>query len=332
MYDVPLTHLSSFSRVFISFGQGSATFMDTKDCVDFLLCDGSGQPENSKKSLFVTSNSVMSFDGLLSFWDPIEGSRNGGIGPDEIALKHHEPVRNSDGDWKMLNAGWMLADAVLLTANILFCEPNVICVPHFIDMQNYRSSELNKADGPLHVILVSANNYQRLLQEFGSDSPIFQKAHCLIALRLAGFLDSTAASDAVNSLKQHFHAVNIHVKPYGALDDSDHQSVNQHQSAIFFRQLFDDLYIRYKVHRLEINAGGKVLAILVELGLLDEMRMTVSGQLVGSFNGRGERRPSLFPSNRHWAATNNPHLIFKRLKQFGQQLVFYRCQLIYRHV
>jgi len=98
---------------------------------------------------YTWSNTVCSVDGVISFLEP--GTSAG----KEIALGHI-PRSGSGSDWRLLNGGWMFADAVVSSGTNLRTEPDLLYSPHFEDLQNYRLNVLKKPKAhPLQVHCLS---------------------------------------------------------------------------------------------------------------------------------------------------------------------------------
>jgi len=82
---------------------------------------------------------------------------------------------------------------------------------------------------------------------------------------------------------------------------------------------------------LDITAGGKTIAALIERKLVDEYRVTISGHLVGSKNTTLQYRPTQFNTSRIYTHFNNPHVVYEKTASFGNHHIFIRGLLIYRH-
>ncbi|KAJ3101167.1 hypothetical protein HDU96_010116 [Phlyctochytrium bullatum] len=72
---------------------------------------------------YAWSNSVATLDGVLHFLDP-------GSCVSDIALKSVAD-EDSFADYRLLNGGWSMADAVLITGQILRHEPDAKCAIRF---------------------------------------------------------------------------------------------------------------------------------------------------------------------------------------------------------
>jgi len=93
---------------------------------------------------------VSSLDGIIGWQE--NDSQSGA----EIAMSHI-PNSGSESDWRLLNGGWMMADAVLGTGEILRNEPDIKWTPKFDDMINERISE-KKSKYPINVVLSGSGN------------------------------------------------------------------------------------------------------------------------------------------------------------------------------
>eukprot|EP00296_Roombia_truncata_P003409 JP439613.1.p1 GENE.JP439613.1~~JP439613.1.p1 ORF type:complete len:116 (+),score=2.85 JP439613.1:54-350(+) len=95
-------------------------------------------------------------------------------------------------------------------------------------------------------------------------------------------------------------------------------------------------YIRQKlqVQFLDVSAGGKVLAQLYHEKLIDEVRLTISGQIAGLFSSQGQERTKWFcPPEGYPAFTHvtSPLVHFKGIRAYGENHLFVRGAVEYRH-
>jgi riboflavin biosynthesis pyrimidine reductase len=107
----------------------------------------------------------------------------------------------------------------------------------------------------------------------------------------------------------------------------------EEEEEIDFLQAFQRLRQDYKINYLDISCGGKTIAHLLHLGLLDEIRMTLAGQIAGPFSAfTGQPRPRLFPmGSPSYESHNSPLVSWKEIRTIGSHLIFLRGSYQYRH-
>ncbi|KAJ3215070.1 hypothetical protein HDU67_000850 [Dinochytrium kinnereticum] len=113
------------------------------------------------------SNSVLTLDGVLHFLDP-------GSTVSDIALKGVMDVgHHSLADYRLLNAGWSMADGVLITGQILRDEPEASCIVSFDDLCRYRTEVLGfKEKHPINLILTESCDLDFRHPIFNPDNPL----------------------------------------------------------------------------------------------------------------------------------------------------------------
>jgi riboflavin biosynthesis pyrimidine reductase len=95
--------------------------------------------------------------------------------------------------------------------------------------------------------------------------------------------------------------------------------------------LVQHLFLHEQVRLLDISAGGKCASEMMHAKVVDELRLTTSGQLCGPLNLGGQLRPSLFPASLPYSFNDNPHLEYLAIRLLCKQHLFSRLQIIYRH-
>jgi riboflavin biosynthesis pyrimidine reductase len=88
------------------------------------------------------------------------------------------------------------------------------------------------------------------------------------------------------------------------------------------------------IRRLDVSAGGSVIRHLVDLGKLDEIRITQTGQIIGWLSSVGRERPSLFPKNervKSYGPRESPLVAWKGVRLIGEHFIFLRGVLEYRN-
>jgi riboflavin biosynthesis pyrimidine reductase len=260
-------------------------------------------PTNSNR-IYCWSNSLITIDGMLHF---LESSKNVG----EIAMQHvKEADPHQEADWRLLNGSRAFADAVLLTGQILRDESDADCSVKYADLIEYRLQVLKKS---------SAHPVQCILSESGDfplDRPLFHKPEMQVWI-----FTSEKGKKRLEEQKQ-------------AIDANDWSDVSffvvQADSAIpDMLQILERAQVKY----LDVSCGGRVIRKFLDLGLLDEIRMTMAGHIIGPFNSAGVTRPSLFPKSdsvKSYTPENAPLVAWKGLRTSGDYFVFYRGMVQYR--
>lgn len=240
------------------------------------------------------SMSVSSLDGIIS-WKEVNC-----IGPEEISLKHI-PNSGSGSDWRLLNGGWMFADAILGTGEILRSEPTMKWSIHFPDLVDCRKNFLKKKTKyPLSVILTGSG-------KISISHPAFTdpEVQCLIITTTSGLNYFEEKNQVVvgrdGTISSENHCIsNIVVEVMNSIEGQP--------NSISYSDTFSLLKKKYNINFLDVTAGGKTIAALTAEHLIDEFRLTVAGQLCGPVNSQGILRPTVFnlPVNINYTPKNNP--------------------------
>lgn len=274
-----------------------------KEALDFYNLNNITIP---KERPYAWSNSVCSFDGVTSF------KEEGAEAAEELGGKT---------DFRLLNTGWTLADAVLITPQTLKNEPDAGCYPRYNDLVKYRQDVLEKTHFPYQCILTESGNVD-------PNHPIFSKTivRCVI-------LTSEEGKENVEK---------IFAK---ALEGQPEDTPLRRPKIFVFRQsetgegldlnhVFQTLRCILKVKYLDVSTGGSVISQLIRLKLLDEVRMTTSGQICGPFNSAGQLRPHCFPASGKddfFTIGNTPLIRMKGVRIMDDLFIFTRGTITYRH-
>jgi len=271
--------------------------------------DGIPVPEDRP---YTWTMSVSTLDGYIGFKDPDSE------GPSEIALAHI-PKSGSGADYRLLNAGWMYADAVLGSGSILRSEPNIVWLPVFDDLVEHRVKVFKKPKYPLNVILTGSGDVDLSHHIFHHPD-----LHTLIFTTPLGNEKITPQ---------------LHKLPTPSLTKievvrTENESASAKNKYNFdgadFKTIAKLLRTKYDVKYLDVTAGGIVIGTMVHNKLVDEMRVTVASQVCGI---GAELRPSLFvsPPGVVFTHHNNPILKYKKIGIFGEHHIFIRSTVQYRH-
>jgi riboflavin biosynthesis pyrimidine reductase len=253
--------------------------------------------------IYCWSNSLITIDGMLHF---LESSKNVG----EIAMQHvKEADPHQEADWRLLNSSRAFADAVLLTGQILRDESDADCSVKYADLIDYRLNVLKKK---------SAHPVQCILSESGDfpmDRPLFHQTGMKVWI-----FTSEQGKMKLEEQKRHTGV------PWSDISFF----VVQTETAIpEMLEILQEAGMQY----LDVSCGGRVIRKFLDLGLLDEIRMTMAGQIIGPFNSDGVTRPSLFPKSdsvKSYTPENAPLVAWKGLRTSGDYFVFYRGVVQYR--
>jgi len=259
-----------------------------------------------KERPYAWSNSVASLDGVASF------KEEGAEAAEELGGKT---------DFRLLNTGWTLADAVLITPETLKNEPDAGCYPRYDDLVEYRLEKLEKTHFPYQCILTNSGNVDPY-------HPIFSKT-CVRCVIL------TSEEGKVNVEKIFAEAME------GQPEDADLRRPKifvfrpaENGEGLDLNHVFQTLRCILKVKYLDVSTGGSVISQLLRLKLLDEVRMTTSGQICGPFNSAGQLRPKIFPANKKddvFTVGTTPLIRNKGLRVMDDLFVFTRGTVTYRH-
>ncbi|ORX80817.1 hypothetical protein K493DRAFT_96666 [Basidiobolus meristosporus CBS 931.73] len=95
--------------------------------------------------------------------------------------------------------------------------------------------------------------------------------------------------------------------------------------------VFDHLRNNWNIQHLDISAGGQVISQLIVHKLLDEIRVNFAGHIASLNNTIGVPRPRLFPIEYPMNMSNNPHVKYLGVRMIGEQYLFLRGSINYRH-
>ena len=107
--------------------------------------------------------------------------------------------------------------------------------------------------------------------------------------------------------------------------------VVQNEQQLDFKKAFYSLKYEYNIHYLDISCGGQIIDDLIYLGLLDESRMTLVGQIAGPQDCNGKQRPKLWQMH-SYDHHETPLVAWKGIRTYKDYLVFFRGLLQYRHL
>eukprot|EP01111_Echinosteliopsis_oligospora_P006032 TRINITY_DN1998_c0_g1_i2.p1 TRINITY_DN1998_c0_g1~~TRINITY_DN1998_c0_g1_i2.p1 ORF type:complete len:295 (-),score=62.88 TRINITY_DN1998_c0_g1_i2:612-1496(-) len=255
---------------------------------------------------YAWSMSVTTVDGFLSF------KEDGCSTAKEVAMSH-VPGSGSLSDWRFLNGGWMIADAVLSSGANIRSEPHMKYIPHFEDMIDYRVNILKKPKYPTTVILSGSGKMDLTAQAF-------HVPECPVIIITSEI--GVQEIEKNRSLLKDSPLVKVEVVGKNAeYDASD------------FKEILKILRQKYEIKYLDVTAGGVVIGALLWHKYIDEVRVTISGQIAGEQSKSGEKRPKIvsMTKDRVFTPDMNPHLKYTKIGLFGNHHLFVRSEVEYRH-
>ncbi|KAL6058953.1 hypothetical protein QOT17_011328 [Balamuthia mandrillaris] len=303
-------------------------------------------PEREDESVpsdrpYTWSMAVSSVDGVTTFGENPNSTK-------EIAMCH-VPASGSGADWRLLCAGWMFADAVLGSGEILRQEPkDLLWIPTQPEFLEYRANHLHKQHSfPIQVILTASGD----IPIADKDRPMFQRSDLKTLIlttptgkhRIERSLSESSSGLSLAILEEQ-HNTHVHVLSSSSssssssspssssysLTSSSSSSPSASSSLLDLKEVVK--YLREEgVKYLDVTAGSKVFSSMIHQKLVDECRVTITGQLVGPLSSCGEPRPQLFGGRHVYTAENNPVLSYDGIRFFGKHHLFVRSSVTYRH-
>ncbi|KAI8911633.1 dihydrofolate reductase-like domain-containing protein [Gorgonomyces haynaldii] len=247
---------------------------------------------------YTWSNTLRTYDGVIAFQD--QDTVIGDIGLASVP----QVSEQYQADFRLLIGSWMFSDAIIVGSKSVIDEPQMPCTILFPDLQDYRVNVLKKDPNPTMVVLS-----RHLLP---IESPIFHKD-----LRVLIYT-TIELKPEMERLLETKHSSNVSLI---AMPDRDFD----------LAPLLRDLRSR-GIQFLDVSVGGVLINEFLNLKLLDEMRNTMAGQIVGPLAENGQTRPSLFPSSRpSYSKHTAPLIAWHKMRYLGTHFVFFRGFVQYRH-
>ena len=292
---------------------------------------------------FVWSMSVSSLDGRLGYGD--------GTLPSSIALAHGPPdaLSGASADWRLLQAGWAASDAVLISGSCLRSEPETTLRVTQEDLINGLRVDQGKSRQPMRVILTGSGNID--------PGHLIFKRHEMDDDGGGGRSITLVATTSVGSetFKSNLEDLGFSVSPLddpklkeegvevynvfkirdnqGAVDKSARIKIVVAQEEGGLSVSYEKLlrYIRSieGVSFLDVSAGGVVIGGMMAVKVIDEVRLTLAGNLVGD----GPNLPNLvsFPRDFEASPATSPLVRYDSVRSLGPHHLFIRSSVIYRH-
>ena len=214
---------------------------------------------------------VMSADGVGSLKEENYHDKGIGLSGPGLALKQFRDTRpearGAYADWRLLQYGWAIADAVASGSGVLKAEPNLTWMPVDPDLSEYRTALAKEL--PLRV-LITGNGFSAKEMSY----PVF---------RPEGFRTLVATSERGYERMQNEMA-SVKEEPTAEFKTFGSDRVD-------FAEMLRILRKEYNVKLLDLQGGPDIAGQFFEQGLVDEYRLTASPAIAGSINSEGKQRP-----------------------------------------
>jgi riboflavin biosynthesis pyrimidine reductase len=249
---------------------------------------------------------VITVDGIAV---PLESGQRGGS---EIALRHLKDNPIAAGgftDNRALQYGWATADAVLGGAGILRDNPAATWYPRDKDLQNLLRKGNRK---PVRAVVSGSG-------EVDLEHPIFNpKKDEWQSVIFTTKKGEEKLRDQAKRLQVQGNTSGQLTKTY-AIGDA---SVDITKAVGILRK-------DYETKLLDIQGGPMLAGGAVKAMLVDEVRLTVSPQIMGDLNSEGRRRPG-FVTGIHFGLEDSPLAELEALGVSGSH-IFLRYLMNYRN-
>src|SRR6266581_3400917 len=249
---------------------------------------------------------VTTIDGIAV---PLEPGQRGGS---EIALRHltDNPIAAGGlADNRALQYGWATADAVLGGAGILRDNPNATWYPRDKDLQDLLAKGNRK---PVRAVVTGRGEVDLKLPVF---NPKNDEWHPVI------FTTKKGEEKLKNQSKL------LQVQGYKHLPFTKMYAVGD--TGVDLTKVAGILRKDYKTKLLDIQGGPILAGGAVKAMLVDEVRLTVSPQIMGDLNSEGKRRPG-FVTGIHFGIEDSPLAELEAIGVSGSH-VFLRYLMNYRN-
>ena len=247
---------------------------------------------------------VTTIDGVAV---PLESGQRGGS---EIALRHlkNNPIAaGALADNRALQYGWATADAVLGGAGILRENPAATWYPRDKDLQ-----ELLRSRKPVRAVVTGSG-------EVDLRHPVFNP-------------QKDQWKPVVFTTRKGEGKLKNQAKRLKANSDNPLQTIETHaigDRSVDLAKAVGILKRDYKTKLLDIQGGPILAGGAVKAMLVDEVRLTVSPQIMGDLNSEGRRRPD-FVTGIHFGLEDSPLAELEALGVSGSH-IFLRYLMNYRN-
>lgn len=220
---------------------------------------------------------VMSADGIGSLKEKSYPDKGIGLSGPGIALAHKKTEHNAASgaytDWRMLQYGWAVADAVIAGSGIIKAEKDLLWLPDDDDLIKLRDNYSK----PLRV-LITGNGFNK--EELGYAIFHTEKVRTMIATsekgynRMKNIIDSMIEKDRPKA----------EIKTFG-------------QNTVNIDDLLKTLKKEYNIKTVDLQGGPDVAGQFFKNNSVDEYRLTLSPTIAGSLSSQNEIRPTPVKTN-----------------------------------
>lgn len=243
---------------------------------------------------YIWSMFVETADGIVSFLEPEHPNEDIGLLGAGIAGRHFGN-EGAEIDWRLLQHGWSVADAIVAGSGILKAKPSITWLPIDEDLLSIHKKKLSERK-PLRVVITGKGFSREELEKFIvlKDSPDFDT---LVAVTEKGIF-----------------SMEKNLQDLGLTD----KFVTFGKDSVDMVSLVKSLREDYKVRFLDLQGGPNVVGQFLKNGLVDEYRLTVSPLIAGSKSSSDKKRPT--PVETHFTPEEARNLEMTGLKEFDSYL------------
>jgi len=248
---------------------------------------------------------VTTIDGVAV---PLESGQRGGS---EIALRHLKDNPIAAGgltDNRALQYGWATADAVLGGAGILRENPAATWYPKDDDLKELFQE---RYQNPIRAVVTGKG-------EIDLKHPVFNPKN-------------DEWTPVIFTTKKGVEKLKDQAKQLSAHGDRPGEKIKTHaigENSVDLAKAVAVLKKDYGTKLLDIQGGPILAGEVVKAGLVDEIRLTVSPQVMGDLNSEGKRRPA-FVNGLHFGLENSPLATLHGIGVSGSH-IFLRYMMNYR--
>jgi riboflavin biosynthesis pyrimidine reductase len=248
---------------------------------------------------------VTTIDGIAV---PLEPGQRGGS---EIALRHLKDNPIAAGglsDNRALQYGWAAADAVLGGAGILRDNPAATWYPRDKDLQDLLAKDKRN---PVRAVVTGRGEIDLKHPVFNPKKDQWQPV----------IFTTKKGEEKLNNQAKRLQAQGYTPPPTKTYPIGD-TSVDLTKAVGILRK-------EYNTKLLDIQGGPVLAGGAVKAMLVDEVRLTVSPQIMGDLNSEGKRRPG-FVSGTHFGIEDSPLAELEAIGVSGSH-IFLRYLMNYRN-
>ena len=272
--------------------------------------------ELPKDRPYVWSNAVVSMDGRTSFLEDVNSAKS-------VALAHIKDS-GSISDWRMLNVGWCYSDAIIGTAEIIRNEPDVVWCPSFEDLEEERIRIKGKDNKyPIHVTLTATGDLPLNYKIFTDN-------------RFKTIIYTTAKGRAKIRSNLELHCNHKTEEQWEKQNHTVVVVIDESSDKVDLSKMLTHLKTKENVNYVDLTAGSLVFGQMLRLKLIDDIRITYSGLIIGGLSTHNQTRPLYYDTNSdktHTPFTEKTHPLihYAGIRSFGEHHLFIRASVEYRH-